>query len=312
MSTLFRRFAGCVSLSVIVTVLIFNFAHLLHGDHPLSVSSAEHHRMTALHAVLKPFNKLPSQVPRQASVRDPILRRDNFGQFRETFVEDARSFVLFAPKSLELVTPSPLLLLFHDHSQSAWQLALFRSGWAKRAARFEFVVAFLQADIVNSEAFHIDKDAITASAWKTSVHVNATNIHDDIAFVSTVLDDLLVEFHIDRRQIFAIGYGAGSIFAARASLFFAATWASVCLIGGGFDVAVSPGPWDSPRVPSLLVVTKQGDQYRDLAEKGRDLFRGANGEAKLMELAANADLESYNATLEDQVWQWFQSHRLLV
>jgi predicted esterase len=315
----------CAGLFLISLAVFLNVAHLVHDDeHPLSISAAENTRLVALHAILKPFHKLPSAVvpPPPSDLPPPRIVANvpgqeylKFGRFRQLHVSLDRSLLLFEPRSLaqrskagHLVTV-PLLLLFHDANQSAWQLALYRSNWARLAARFEFVAAFLQADVVNADDWHIAADAVTTARWKTAFHVQVTDIHDDVAYVSTVLDELLVALHVDRRQIFAIGYGDGATFLARAALFFHHTLASICLVGGGLDEELSPSPSDFKRVPSVFVLTKADDKQRPIAEAAHNEYRRARAETRLLELPKAESLTTLTLAREDDIFVWLRKHQ---
>lgn len=294
------------------------------GD-PLAalVSSAEQDRIDAL----KPFRKAPSRVASRAPLERVFNHSDvprdflkQGGQFRELSFA-GRLVVVFEPLSVvkrlgakaQIPTPVPLVLAFHDANSSAWQLALHRCGFAKRASRHNFVAAFLQANDPDPvPTFDVDLHRTTKAAWRTALSVDETDMRDDIAFTSTVLDDLLLRYSVDRRQVFAVGFGSGAVFAVRAALFFATTWASVVLVGGGLDDRVTPGPWAAERLPPLLIITKRGDAQRHLAQEARDLFRGANGEAKLIELSESASLRTYNSTLEEhEIMPFLTTHRLV-
>jgi predicted esterase len=312
----------CAGVSLISIAVLVNVAHLVHDEHPFSLSAAENTRLVALHAILKPFHKLPSAVPPQSDLPAPRIVSSlpgheylKLGRYREFHVSAERSALLFEPRALAQrskaghVVSVPLVLLFHDSNQSAWQLALYRSNWARLAARFEFVAAFLQADVVNADAWHIAADAVTTARWNTAFHVQVTDIHDDVAYVSTVLDELLVNLHVDRRQIFAVGYGDGATFLARAALFFHHTLASICLVGGGFDASVSPSPRDFKRVPSIFVLTKADDKHRGIAQEAHNEYRRAHAETRLLELPTDDSLTALKLAREDDIFAWLRKHQ---
>lgn len=271
---------------------------------------------------LQLFRKSPSQLS-FSGASDRVFNATDVprgfmktGQVREWRVL-GRSFLVLEPFSVlqrrtaAITSPVPLVLVFHDDSSSAWQTLLFRSGLGKHAARHDhFVVAFLQAEGGPAVTHNVDQSLATSARWRAQRKVAEDDIHDDVAFTGLVLDHLLLSQPVDRRQIFALGFGAASSFVCRVAVQFAATLASAALVGAGGRPVDEAIPSFPERLPALLVVTKIGDADRHLAVEARDVWRGSNGEAKLLELPESCNLKQHNATLEGEVLSFFRTHRL--
>jgi len=288
------------------------------GDPLASLSAAADDSQTVK---LQLFRKSPSQLSFAGATERVLNATDvprgfmKTGQVREWRVL-GRTFLVLEPFSVlqrrgaAIASPVPLVLVFHDDSSSAWQTLLFRSGLGKQAAQSDFVAAFLQAEGGPAVTHKVDRSLATSARWRAQRKVAEDDVHDDVAFTGLALDHLLLSYPVDRRQIFALGFGAAASFVCRVAVRFAATFASAALVGAGGRPVDEAIPSFPERLPALLVVTKVGDADRHLAVEARDVWRGSNGEAKLLELPESSNLRQHNATLEGEVLSFFRTHRL--
>jgi len=121
---------------------------------------------------------------------DGLLQIDNL----------TRAYDLYIPSSYTKETPVPLVLAFHGSGGNGRGMEQL-TGLNRLAEQENFIVVY--------------PDGINAH-WHTGRRAQP-DVHDDIGFVSALIDRIDQQYNLDRSRVYATGFSNGGMFAHRVS-----------------------------------------------------------------------------------------------
>ncbi len=155
-----------------------------------------------------------------------------------------RSYALHLPP--ELVDPMPLVLVLHGRFGTGIDIARY-TGFNDLADRENFIVAY--PDGLEGE-------------WNYPRGVQGyPDTHDDLAFLTALVDDLAADYPIDLTRVYIAGFSNGGFMAERAACENPARFAAFASVaaagfGGMLDVCLEAGTVTAP----ILMVHGTADE----------------------------------------------------
>ena len=171
-----------------------------------------------------------------------------------------RDYTIHVPTGYQGNKALPLVIVLHD-TNSTGSTFYQTSGWPSVCQRENIFAVFPSA-----LSYCTNQPTGTSSQriWNTGSVANPTlcsgvAMQDDIAFFNLLLDRLSIDFNIDKKRIYLVGFGNGGQMAARCGLEMGSRIAAITQFAGSFT---GPGNWQSPRdVPVLVQVGNQDDIF---------------------------------------------------
>lgn len=163
-----------------------------------------------------------------------------------------RTYLLYVPTEYDGTSDWPLVLVYHGFQMTAsMQMGYDKLDVAADEARV--LVAYPQGLRVTDLVF-----GGRQFGWNIPENYNAD--HDDVAFTYSLIDDIGIDFAVDRNCIYATGYSNGSEMAMYLACVMSDRIASVAGVGGGLTKALletcQPG-----RPISVLKFFGTADEY---------------------------------------------------
>jgi polyhydroxybutyrate depolymerase len=118
-----------------------------------------------------------------------------------------RSFVLYAPESLDPTKPAPVVVLAHGYLQKAEQMVV-NTNYTALADREGFVAIFPEGEPGNNGPWNVGSGACASSFGFVPASKN-----DDQAFLDALLEFVEDDQCLDRDHVFATGFSMGGYFA---------------------------------------------------------------------------------------------------
>lgn len=175
-----------------------------------------------------------------------------YSQQRQIKVNDQkRSFITYAPKSIDSTKTTPLVFNFHGGGMSALE-QMFYTEMNDSAENQGFIVVYPQG---------IESD------WNVGFDMDYDEGSDDVSFVKAILRQLGKEYNIDEKAIFATGLSRGGFFTYRLAIEMPETFAAIAAIGAPMPNQVQQRHNSNEKVAVLLA---QGDADVIVKFEGKD------------------------------------------
>lgn len=175
-----------------------------------------------------------------------------YSQQRQIKVNDQkRSFITYAPKSIDSTKTTPLVFNFHGGGMSALE-QMFYTEMNDSAETQGFIVVYPQG---------IESD------WNVGFDMDYDEGSDDVSFVKAILRQLGKEYNIDEKAIFATGLSRGGFFTYRLAIEMPETFAAIAAIGAPMPNQVQQRHNSNEKVAVLLA---QGDADVIVKFEGKD------------------------------------------
>lgn len=121
-----------------------------------------------------------------------------------TFEGDAREYIVYIPANYDGSNPYPLVFNFHGGGGYSSDF-INTNDMRPIADTAGFIAIYPQGAIDYNGA---DPGAIPSTSW---IH-KAPTTHDDVNFISALIDTLANEYLVDENRVYACGYSEGAIF----------------------------------------------------------------------------------------------------
>ncbi len=149
------------------------------------------------------------------------------GEYRRslTIAETNRTYRVYVPRGYDATRPTPVVLVFHGAASNARQMMHFTGLNAK-------------ADEAGFLAVYPNGTGLVPT-WNAGSCCGPAqrNGVDDVAFVSSVLDDLALVAAIDPKRVFATGISNGGMFCYRLASELSGRIAAIAPVAGGMSQA---------------------------------------------------------------------------
>lgn len=182
---------------------------------------------------------------------DQMDRTFNYhtGKYRRHAVEHI-------PSSYDATQPMPLVLVLHGAFSTAKQMDYW-AEWSSLADRNGFIVVYPEG----------------IGIWGFFQHWNAGHCcgkavrdgWDDVAFIDTLIDNLLERYVVDERRIYMVGFSNGGMMTYRYAAERSSRLAAAAVVSGALGSLESPDapafflPEPSGRVPMLVIHGTEDD-----------------------------------------------------
>jgi polyhydroxybutyrate depolymerase len=159
----------------------------------------------------------------------------------------SRSWIAYAPPDYDPTQPTPVVVLLHGRPANAASMAAI-SGMNDVAARHNFIVVYPEGlDNEWNAQFDLAGRSISLTGQ------SATLPQDDVGFLTTLMDDLAVDFNIDRTRLYQGGFSNGGFMTHRMACSAGDTFAAFAAVGAALYVELSSHCQRSPPTPILLM-----------------------------------------------------------
>jgi len=164
-----------------------------------------------------------------------------FAQRQRIKVNDQnRSFITYAPKSIDSTKAVPLVFNFHGGGMSALE-QMFYTEMNSSAEANGFIVVYPQG---------------IESNWNVGFDMDYDEGSNDVGFVKALLKQLKTKYNIDEGAIFATGLSRGGFFTYRLAIEMPETFAAIASIGAPMPNQVQQRHKSDGKIAVLLA---QGD-----------------------------------------------------
>ena len=107
-----------------------------------------------------------------------------------------RDYILYIPASYDPATPSPIVMSFHGYTSTA-QINFGYTNFTSIADTAGFILVHPQGALLNG-----------LTHWNVGGWTLGSTV-DDVGFVSTLLDTLLIDYNIDEDRVYSTGMSNG-------------------------------------------------------------------------------------------------------
>jgi polyhydroxybutyrate depolymerase len=126
------------------------------------------------------------------------------------------TYRLYAPPSLDLTQPAPLVVVLHWAGGSADEMAA-ATRYDQQAAKHKFIAVYPNS---------------SSNIWDSGTGDTAV----DLTFISRLLDQLTTDFRIDETRIFAAGLSSGAMMAHRLACQLSDRIAAIASVAGALRI----------------------------------------------------------------------------
>lgn len=159
----------------------------------------------------------------------------------------SRSWMVYAPATYDPSIPSAVVVLLHGRPGNAGGMA-FLTGMNAVAENHNFIVVY--PDGIDNEwnaQFDISARDISLTGRRSTLP------QDDVGFLQTMMDDLAVNFNIDRSRLYLGGFSNGGFMTYRMACSAGRTFAAFAAISGNLYLELSDLCRRSPPTPILIM-----------------------------------------------------------
>ncbi|MEQ1817311.1 MAG: PHB depolymerase family esterase [Terricaulis sp.] len=179
----------------------------------------------------------------------------------------SRSWIVYAPSTYDPAQPTSVVVLLHGRPGNAGGMALL-TGMNAVAENHNFIVVY--PDGIDNE-------------WNAQFDVSARDIslggrrstlpQDDVSFLQTMMDDLAVDFNIDRSRLYLGGFSNGGFMSYRMACSAGRTFAAFAPVSGNLYLELSQLCSRSPPTPILIIhgTADPSVPYEGVLVPGRDV-----------------------------------------
>ncbi len=159
----------------------------------------------------------------------------------------SRAWIVYTPPDYDPARPTPVVVLLHGRPSNAAAMALI-SGMNDVATRHNFIAVYPEG-LDNEWNAQFDLAGRSVSLTGQS----STLPQDDVGFLKTLMDDLAVDFNIDRSRLYLGGFSNGGFMTHRMACSAGDTFAAFAAVGAALYVELSQHCQRSPPTPILLM-----------------------------------------------------------
>lgn len=173
---------------------------------------------------------------------------------------DEREYILHVPSGYVGSKALPLVVIFHEHSDRATDF-YETSGWKQICERENLFAVFPQA---GEYCYEETTGNVMKTGWNVSpvhqpVFCQGANMANDVYFIEKVLEKTLIEYNIDKKNLYLTGFGEGGQMVANLLLDTDYPWTAATQFAGSFTRTHA---WQSPQpVPVLFQVGNNDDVF---------------------------------------------------
>lgn len=158
----------------------------------------------------------------------------------------SRAWIVYAPPDYDPAQPTPVVVLLHGRPSNAASMALI-SGMNEVAARHNFIVVYPEG-LDNEWNAQFDlAGSLTLSGQSSTLP------QDDVGFLQTLMDDIGVDFNVDRSRLYLGGFSNGGFMTHRMACSAGDTFAAFAAVGAALYVELNRHCQRSPPTPILLM-----------------------------------------------------------
>lgn len=159
----------------------------------------------------------------------------------------SRAWIVYAPPEYDPTRPTPVVVLLHGRPSNAASMALI-SGMNDVAAQQNFIAIYPEGlDNEWNAQFDIAGRSISLTGQSSTLP------QDDVGFLKTLMDDLAVDFNIDRTRLYLGGFSNGGFMTHRMACSASDTFAAFAAVGAALYVELSRHCQRSPPSAILLM-----------------------------------------------------------
>ncbi|MEZ5961380.1 MAG: PHB depolymerase family esterase [Hyphomonadaceae bacterium] len=159
----------------------------------------------------------------------------------------SRAWIVYAPPDYDPSRPTPVVVLLHGRPSNAASMAVI-SGMNDVAAQRNFIVVYPEGlDNEWNAQFDLAGRSISLTGQRSTLP------QDDVGFLTTLMDDLAVDFNIDRTRLYLGGFSNGGFMTHRMACSAGDTFAAFAEVGAALYVELSRHCQRSPPTPILLM-----------------------------------------------------------
>lgn len=159
----------------------------------------------------------------------------------------SRSWVVYAPPNYDPTRPTPVVVLLHGRSSTGAGQALL-SGMNDVADEHNFLVVYPDG-LDNQWNAQFDLASRTFSLSGQS----STLPQDDVGFLKTLMDDVSVDFNVDRSRLYLGGFSNGGFMTHRMACSASDTFAAFAAVGAALYIELQRYCQRSPPSPILIM-----------------------------------------------------------
>lgn len=164
----------------------------------------------------------------------------------------SRAWIVYTPPEYDPSRPTPVVVLLHGRPANAASMASI-SGMNDVAARDNFIVVYPEGlDNEWNAQFDLAGRSISLAGQSSTLP------QDDVGFLKTLMDDLAVDFNVDRSRLYLGGFSNGGFMTHRMACSAGDTFAAFAAVGAALYVELSTHCQRSPPTP-ILIMHGSGD-----------------------------------------------------
>lgn len=169
-----------------------------------------------------------------------------------------RQYTLFLPTSYNGDRPLPLIINLHARC-SNMQEHITYTNMNAAADTAGFIVVFPQG-------LEDPNDPFDCLDWND----NGRHSWDDVAFISTLIDSLLIKYRVAPNQVYACGFSRGGAMCYTLACTLGAKISGIAVISGGFSIKplISSPKYSCAGARSFPLLIMHGDQDPDINYNG--------------------------------------------
>lgn len=179
----------------------------------------------------------------------------------------SRSWLVYAPSTYDPTQPTSVIVLLHGRPGNAGGMASL-SGMNSVAENHNFIVVY--PDGIDNEwnaQFDLSANDISLSGRRSMLP------QDDVAFLQTMMDDLALDFNIDRSRLYLGGFSNGGFMSYRMACSAGRIFAAFAPVSGNLYLELSDLCRRSPPTPILIIhgTADPSVPYEGVQVPGREL-----------------------------------------
>jgi len=242
------------------------------------------------------------------TLRKGTCRRSSTGGFYpqeegtfEVQIGENRTYILHLPYGLlsearRLDTKVPLLVVYHGKDETAWFAADNQTTWIDHANEKKFVLVFMQAL------------GDRWSRYSGQTRWTYARIRVDVDYTTSVITELLLDFPIDEKRLYAVGIDNGGFFVVNVALRHSHIFAAVASYMGGYKRRLSLNPLEALRKIPIMFAIGGNDRKLGYALEGQRVFSAVGFPVELRVYPKVVHI--YQREREEELWQFLSRYTI--